>query len=243
MQEIVYHTNFELEDSYWWFVARNKIIKKVISDFVSLDKSDYLLDVGCGTGSFAAEMNKTTNVIALDTSELALEYTRKRGLSITFNCFLKDFPKQDYKPKLITFLDVIEHIENDSQVLNEAYQILSVGDYIIATVPAYQWLWGKHDEIHMHFRRYTVPKFKKLFNDAGFKVVYSSYFNTLLFPLAVIKRFVDKLIGADKHHTAPIDPVSPTMNKILQSIFSFEKNLIPSIFLPFGLSIILVAKK
>ena len=99
MQEIVYHTNFELEDSYWWFVARNKIIKKVISDFVSLDKSDYLLDVGCGTGSFAAEMNKTTNVIALDTSELALEYTRKRGLSITFNCFLKDFPKQDYKPK------------------------------------------------------------------------------------------------------------------------------------------------
>ena len=120
---------------------------------------------------------------------------------------------------------------------------MSVGDYIIATVPAYQWLWGKHDEIHMHFRRYTVPKFKKLFNDAGFKVVYSSYFNTLLFPLAVIKRFVDKLIGADKHHTAPIDPVSPIMNKILQSIFSFEKNLIPSIFLPFGLSIILVAKK
>lgn len=243
MQEIVYHTNYKLEDSYWWFVARNQIVKKVIDEFCSPDKNKLMLDVGCGTGAFAALMNKSTNVVALDTSEIALGYTRKRGVENTVNCLLSELPKDKYSSDIITFLDVIEHIEDDKGVVRDAYNLAKMDGYLVATVPAYQWLWSRHDEIHMHYRRYTMKNFKKLFKDAGFKVIYSSYFNTFLFPAALLKRFIDKLTGADKKHTAPIEEVSPFIDKLFRKIFLLEKKFLPKITFPFGVSIILVAKK
>lgn len=243
MQEIVYHKNYELENTYWWFVVRNQIIKKVIIELIDLSKDDYVLDVGCGTGGFAKELLDYAQLICLDTNDLALEYTRKRGIKNTFNCLLQDFPVVKYNPKIITFLDVIEHIEDDNQVVNSAYQSLNIGSYVVATVPAYQWLWSKHDEIHMHYRRYNLKQLKKLFRENGFHIVYASYFNTILFPIATLKRFIDKLTGSDKKNNEPIDEVSPIMNSILKSLFSIEKKFLPKIFFPFGLSIILVAKK
>jgi ubiquinone/menaquinone biosynthesis C-methylase UbiE len=243
MQEIVYHTNYKLESTYWWFVARNRIVKHVIDSFCKLDFNHNLLDVGCGTGAFAAEMMKSTNVIALDTSPIALEYTRKRGIKTTYNCYLSEFPKQEHKIDAITMLDVIEHIEDDSGVVKDAFKILDSNGYFIATVPAFQWLWSKHDEIHMHYRRYGLNQFEKLFSDAGFKVLYSSYFNTFLLPPAALKRFIDKITGADKKQTSPIDEVSPFMDNLFRNIFLIEQKLLPKVSLPFGLSIILVAKK
>lgn len=243
MQEIIYHTNFKLEDQYWWFVARNQIIKKAILDFIKLNKNNNLLDVGCGTGAFAAEMNQKTNVIALDTSPIALEYCSQRGIEQRFNCLLNDFPKDKFRIDAITFLDVIEHIQDDYQIVKDAYNIIENNGYVIASVPAYQWLWSHHDELHMHYRRYTKSQIEKVFKSANFQIIYSSYFNTLLFPIAVLKRFVDKITGADKKNTSPIEEVSPTINKLFKSIFMYEKNFIPKLKLPFGLSILIVAKK
>ncbi len=243
MQEIIYHTNFKLENEYWWFIARNQILKKVVLDFTKINQNQYLLDVGCGTGAFAAEFNKITNVIGIDTSRLALDYASKRGLTNLMNCYLNEFPKDKYQPDVITFLDVIEHIDDDKSVVKDAYNILNKNGYIIASVPAYQWLWSQHDVLHMHYRRYTKKKFIKLFKEAGFTIQYASYFNSILFPLIATKRIIDKFTGSDKKDISPIEEVSPLMNYILKNIFLFEKKLIPNLNLPFGVSIVIVAKK
>lgn len=244
MQEIVYHSQFEAEDSYWWFIARNRILEKTVRTFCELKPTFNLLDVGCGTGGFASLLKSDCNVIGIDTSDIALDYSRKRGLTNIKNCYLNQFDKNQYgKIDAITMLDVIEHIEDDAKVVKEAYDLLVNGGYMFASVPAYQWLWSHHDEIHMHYRRYTVTRFKKLFRDAGFKVMYSSYFNTILFPPAVLKRFIDKITGAGQKNDAPIDEVPDFVNTVFTKLFMLEKSLIPSVMLPFGLSIVLVAKK
>lgn len=240
MQEIVYHTNFEIESSYWWFVARNQIVKKLALKFSYLMRGDYILDVGCGTGGFAKLLSQEFNVLCLDTSSIALEYCQKRGLTNVFQMRIEDFPKGRYNIKSIFMLDVIEHIKDDCSAIHRAYDLLDAGGTLILTVPAYRWLWSQHDEIHMHKRRYTRKEIKELLNDCSFDVRFISYFNFFLFLPALLKRLVDK---SNEDKIEPVEPVSNVMNKILQTIFMSEKFLLPLIRFPFGLSILAIAKK
>ncbi len=242
MQEIVYHTNYKLEDSYWWFVARNYIIKELTNQYSNLLVGDTVLDVGCGTGGFAKSISDRYIPVCMDTSPLALDYCKKRGLNDIYEGVLSDFPKRDYNIKGVFMLDVIEHIEDDEMVIKEVYDLLQPGGSFIASVPAYQWLWSRHDKMHMHYRRYTKNKFNKMLKSQGFNIKYSSYFNTFLFPPAVLKRFFDKMTG-EKGEYKPVDDVSPALNNIFHKIFRSEATFLKFIRFPVGVSIVTIALK
>lgn len=244
MQEVVYHTNYKFEDSYWWFTARSEVVRNIIKKVCKFENTPIVLDVGCGTGGFARDMMKDGfKVIGLDTSETALEYAKMRGVEVLYQMTLDKFDAKDKNIDAITILDVIEHIEDDKAVINDISNTLNSGKWLIATVPAYQWLWSRHDEIHMHYRRYKLNDFQNLIKNAGFEIYFASYYNSFLFLPAVMKRFLDKITGAEKKHTEPVEVVSDRMNKLFDKIFKFEKKFLPSFRFPFGLSIILVAKK
>lgn len=242
MQEIVYHSNFEYENKYWWFVARNQIVKDIFLKKCKLTKGSDVLDVGCGTGGFASKLLDEFNVIGIDTADLALEYSKKRGIKNLYNCYLNDFPKDKWNIKAITILDVIEHIEDDKAVINQCYNTLPNDGYLIATVPAYSWMWSHHDVIHHHYRRYSKNQICRLFEEAGFEIEYSTYFNTFLFLPAFLKRLFEKITGSGKND-APIAEVPEFLNNIFTRIFNFENSFLPTVSFPFGLSILLVAKK
>ena len=243
MEEIVYQSNFELENSYWWFTARAQIIRKMIDRYCTeLKPGDTVVDVGCGTGGFLSVLADKYTAVGLDISETAIAYCRRRGLKHLYRTTLEEFAPADMTVKAVAMLDVIEHIDDDRSVVAQAYRLLAPGGYLIATVPAYNWLWSNHDEIHMHKRRYTRPQFGRLLGDAGFSIVKSTYFNTLLFPAAVVKRMAEK----NRQYTSSsdvVDPVSPGMNRLLHSVFSMEASLLPHWNLPFGLSILAIAQK
>lgn len=241
MEEIVYHTNYKLENSYWWFLARNNIVRRVMEKVAKLDVGATILDVGCGTGGFASNLLDKYEVIGLDTSEIALEYSRKRGIKTLYSMTLDEFPRDNHKINAITILDVIEHIEGDAEVVEDCFKVIEKGGYVIATVPAYRFMWSKHDEMHMHYRRYTKDEINLLFEQAGFDLVYSSYFNFFLFLPALLKRYYDKLRGSAP--IKPVDKVPEFLNKLFEKIFKFEGLLMPGIKFPFGLSIITIAKK
>lgn len=241
MHENVYHINYELETSYWWFVARNKIVLSLLKRFTSLNKGETVLDVGCGTGGFASLLESQYEVLCLDTSPLAIEYCRKRGLEKVFLMPLQDFSSENYRVRAIFFLDVIEHIDDDYSVVARARELLSSKGYLIVTVPAYRWLWSRHDEIHMHKRRYTKQQLKELLSALDFDIKFISYFNSFLFLPAAIKRFFEK--NRNEGEVQPVEPVSETANKILERIFLFEKHILPIFRFPFGLSIIAIAQK
>lgn len=243
MKEIVYHTNYQLEDNYWWFLARREIISKTIKKSLKIATDEYILDVGCGTCGMAEYLSKDFNVVAIDTSELALEYCKKRGVEHSFLSTLDSFPKDKYNIKAITILDVIEHIEDDKSIVEQLYDSLPTGGYIIASVPAYQFLWSFHDEVHKHYRRYRLSNFKRLISNAGFQIQFATYFNSFLFPVALAKRFIDKLFNLEKKNEYAIEIVPKPINTIFTKIFEFEKTFFPKVSFPFGLSILLIAKK
>lgn len=242
MQEVVYHSNYDIEDKYFWFLARNAIIGRIVRLYSQTQRDEFILDVGCGTGGFAKIISATNQVICLDTEPLAIEYCKKRGLNNVFLGTLDDYVPNGKKITTVTMLDVIEHIDDDLHAVKRVYDLLETKGRFIATVPAYQWLWSHHDEMHMHYRRFTLRRFCNLIEQAGFKIKFSSYFNTLLFPLAALKRISEKMIGGSNRNE-PVDPISPILNTIFTKIFSLEKRLIPPLSLPFGLSIVVVGEK
>jgi SAM-dependent methyltransferase len=247
MQEIVYHTQFVQEDKYWWFVARNQIVKELINYYAPELKGKTILDVGCGTGGFSKLISNEYDVICLDTSEIALEYCKQRNLNNLFLGTIDEFEPGNSKISATLFLDVIEHIDDDKSVVKRANEILEKDGYLIATVPGYQWLWSNHDIIHMHKRRYTKKRFNNLLEESGFRIIFSSYFNSFLFFPAVLKRFYDNIMNNEKTSNNPeadvIEPVSPFINKLFLRVFAFEKHILTKTSLPFGLSIFTIAKK
>jgi len=128
--------------------------------------------------------------------------------------------------------------------------LLKLADYLkqdawlITTVPAYQWLWSAHDDANHHKRRYTKTNYCKLLRSAGYEIHYSSYFNTLLFPLAVISRLIGRVSSnSDQQVYSGLSLPAKPINTFLQFLFRLESYWAARLSMPFGLSIVVVAKK
>ncbi len=242
MEEKVYHSNFQVESSYWWFTARAHIIHSLINHYCHLAKGSTVVDVGCGTGGFLSELAREYTAVGTDTSALAIEYCRKRGLEHLHLGTLDDFPRERYAVDAVTMLDVIEHIEDDHGVVKQVYDLLKPGGYFIASVPANKWMWSAHDVMHMHYRRYSKPQFRQLMEAAGFEIKKLSFFNSFLFPLAALKRMTQRKLKVEDIH-AVVDPVPAVVNTLFDAIFKAETPFLKTMSFPFGVSLIVIARK
>jgi len=241
MEEQLYRRFFEIETTHWWFTARQKIVSDVIQQNIILSRQSTVLDVGCGTGAILAMFQKSFEAYGTDTSALAIEFCRKRGLANTFCCTLDTFPRSELRFDLITLLDVIEHIDNDGGILRQTYELTKPDGHILVTVPAYQFLWSRHDDLNHHKRRYTRSRLQHLLETGGFIVEKLSYYNSLLFPTALVSRVAERFVKPKTDTTLDLPP--RFLNSTLESIFGCERFLLRKFSFPFGLSIIALAKK
>jgi SAM-dependent methyltransferase len=62
----------------------------------------------------------------------------------------------------ILYVDVLEHIEKDSDEIQMATRHLKTGGHLIVLVPAHQWLFSGFDEAIGHYRRYSRKSIKLL---------------------------------------------------------------------------------
>ncbi len=229
------------ESEHWWFMARRNIIREVISRCVTLPQKPTILEAGCGTGGNLETLMQFGKVDAFEFDEPAREISqRKSGLPVEYGALPDDLPFDGKTYDLIGLFDVLEHVEDDKGSLKALGEKLSDDGSLFVTVPAFQWLWSKHDVAHHHYRRYSKTSLKAAAAAAGLEVQQCSYINSFLLPVAVGMRFVKRLIGS----SAPDDTMpSPMMNKALYSVFTAERFLIGRVPMPFGLSVMVVLKK
>ncbi|MEO7097322.1 MAG: class I SAM-dependent methyltransferase [Polyangiales bacterium] len=239
MERHVYEDMNRLERSHWWFVARRRILAKVIGTYVP--PGGAILDVGCGTGFVLDELKDRYEVHGLDAAEVAVDFCHQKGLPNVHLGILgeTDFGRRDFD--LVTFLDVIEHLDDDVAAMTSARALLKKDGLLLVTVPAYPFLWSAHDVVHHHRRRYTRSSLERAVRLAGFEPAYVSYFNTVLFPLIFSARMAGKLLGRDDASDAEHAPPS-LVNTVLRAAFSAEKAVLPKVSMPFGVSLLCLAR-
>jgi SAM-dependent methyltransferase len=233
-----------VQDRHWWFAARRQILGEQLHA-LRLPADAEILEVGSGTGANLALLAEFGRVTGLEMSAEAIASARGRGLEQPGRVTLhqgrcpEDLASLQQRFDLVCLFDVLEHIENDQGALSALRACLKPGGRILISVPAYQWLWSAHDESLHHRRRYRLGELARLCADCGLVVTTSSYFNTMLFPLAVIGRVMDRLLGRRQSSGSAVPAAA--VNAGLRRVFAFERHLLGRVPLPFGLSILVVA--
>jgi SAM-dependent methyltransferase len=74
-------------------------------------------------------------------------------------------------------VNVMEHVERDSDFLRAARRTLSSDGSLLLLVPAVPAIYGSLDRAFDHFRRYTKAGLRKLLLDAGFEIEKLYYVN------------------------------------------------------------------
>lgn len=242
MNASMYRQFFLAQQSHWWFTTRKSIVLDTIARFHQKVPQEKILDIGCGCGVMLNSLQQLGPTYGLDMSEDAIKFCAEIFRGEVKIGYLPDrVPFDQESFSLITALDVIEHIDKDQQSLKAIYDLLQPGGQAIFTVPAYQFLWSRFDEINEHKRRYTLSELRDKLVSVGFKIDKISYFNSILFPLVFTARMLNKILGRDG--ASDIDLPGSTVNSLLRNVFGLELAALRRFDFPFGVSIIAAVRK
>lgn len=232
-----------VESGNFWFRTRNALIlwalHKYFPDFQSL------LEVGCGTGFVLSGVSQEFPLARIVGSEIyttGLAFAAKRLPGVEL--LQMDARKLPYYAEfdLLTAFDVIEHILEDELVLDNIFRAIKPGGGCLITVPQHKWLWSPMDDAACHQRRYSARELHSKLEAAGFRIVRSTSFVTLLLPLMVVSRQVARLSG--KAGGSESLAINPALDRVLDAVMRMEQLLIRwGVNFSFGGSRLVVAQK
>lgn len=245
METALIREMYQRQNDHWWFQGRSRIVSSLVERFQprGLERSLRLCDVGCGTGANLRMLARFGQVWGVEPCDDALELARQVEDATVHPGGLPDeLPFTHERFDVLTLTDVLEHVEQDQESVRRCAALLAPGGIIVATVPAYQWLWTHHDDHHRHYRRYTLRRFRALFEGAGLRIELGSYCNSLLFPLMVASRVAARMRrnGSPSYSALSLPPAP--VNRALRSVFGSERHLLSFARLPFGGSVVCVAR-
>ena len=94
---------------------------------------------------------------------------------------------------------------------------------------------GKH--------RFTASELKILLKECSFKALRSTYINSILFPLGIVKRLPEIIGLRPRRPVSDIFEMSGIINFIFLKILQLESKLLKYMNFPFGMSVICIARK
>jgi ubiquinone/menaquinone biosynthesis C-methylase UbiE len=236
----------ELERTHFWFVGRRRIFFHLLDRELAGRGPMRILDVGCGAGGMLEALSGYGEVTGVDMSPELVEFCHQRGFENVVVGSAYELPAGDGSIDLVTLFDTIEHVPDDARALREAERVLAPGGLVFISTPAYQFLYANNDRVAHHERRYTARQLRRRLSDAGLEPVLVTYFNTLLFPAilpAVLAKKVTERLSDPGDRTNLSHTMNPVLNRALAATMSSERHLVARFSLPFGHSIIAIARR
>lgn len=242
-----YYTKYyHFERSHWWFTVRAGIISAIITTRVHPKPESLILNVGAATGASSEWLRKFGTVVSLESDREVCRFVREELKMEITEGSVNQLPFPDEHFDMVCALDVLEHVEEDGAAMQELHRVLKTGGALLVTVPAFRFLWSRHDLVNHHKRRYSLQGLNRKLKATGFVISYSSYFNSLLFaPIAGYRLLGRFNIQRKKLRSDFESSLSGNhfLNRVFRSIFGLERKMLNHIRFPFGVSVVFVAKK
>jgi ubiquinone/menaquinone biosynthesis C-methylase UbiE len=236
-----YKRNYDLEQTYWWFVGVRAMVKTLLSLSVGNGSVGKVLDIGCGTGALLDQLQTcSTEVWGVDVSPEALKYCSLRGHAKLVLADATNIPFRSEYFDVVTAIGLIEHLEQDVEFLVETKRLLKPNGVLILLTSSFRSLWSMHDTANEHKRRYRLRSLNQRISEVGFEKVRFSHLNFFLFPIIAPMLLLHRQIyGIKSDHAERIMPIPPrAINTILTWLLLLEAKLIRWIPFPWGISMI-----
>lgn len=235
------YTAVHLEEDrrHWYFRGRLAVLRACLRARLA-GRPARILELGCGSGNVLEALRDLGQTVGMEVNPEMVAAAGAAGLDVRPGALPDDLVVPPGWADVVLLLDVIEHLDDDLAALAAARRALAPGGLLMVTVPAYRWLWSGHDLALGHRRRYTARELAGRVERAGFRVAHRSYFNTLLFPGIALVRLWKRRRGDTRHDLRrPPEP----LNRLLTWLFALERLVVPLVRLPFGTSVLLIARR
>lgn len=197
-----------------------------------------ILELGSGIGTFSKFLvGKTRKVMLTDINPDYIERLKTRFISnpqvsvIKADALKIDEAVGDAKFDTIVAINILEHVEDDTQTIRKLKKIFLGGGRLLLIVPAHNCLYGVFDKNLSHYRRYEKAGLKQLLENEGFCIEKLEFMNSLS---AIGWFFTFKLL---KRKRMPLS--SAVIGDRLIPLVAFTEKYIK---FSFGLSLFCVAK-
>jgi SAM-dependent methyltransferase len=250
-----FKTLLVMQERHFWYRGRHRFLLAAVDRFLpkTVTGND-VIDLGGGVGGWVRYLAQhrpgALRQIALadsslDALKLAVSVLPPKAQRYQID-LMQLHMREQWDAAFL--LDVIEHLPDDLQALQQARDALKPGGYLFVTTPAFPQLWSYNDEMAHHLRRYRRADFVRLASESGLTLCDSRYFMFFLSPAYWFSRIkptfatmssAQKTELISKQHQVP----GPLINGLLSSIFAAETPLGHHVRFPWGTSILAVFQK
>jgi SAM-dependent methyltransferase len=237
-----YRRMFEAEERQWWYAGMRSIALALLDRALDGQAGSRLfLDAGCGTGNNLLHLGERGRAVGIDLSEEALRFSHTRGVAALRGSVL-ELPFASGRFDVVTSFDVIYHlwVKDDRAAVAEMARVLKPGGLLLVRVPAFQALWGAHDEAVHSRQRYTRGELHALLEACGLETLRTTYCNFFLFPLLALRRTLDRATG---RHGSDVQFLPAPLEVAFRSLLEIEARLVRFVTLPFGTSVVALGRK
>jgi SAM-dependent methyltransferase len=243
MERAEYNRMAAVEDSMWWYRAlHDGLIDRL--GWLSLTVGACVLDAGCGTGGLLRRIGQTMpglERIGVEYDAQAAGIAAAKSGAAVLGGTVNAMPFPAGKFDAIVSADVLCHRRVDeAAALAEFHRCLQPGGSLLLNLPAYAFMKSIHDRRVDNSHRYTATGARRLVEKAGFRVVGSGYWNSLLFPPMLLHRLTTGRISAE----SDLRVFPAWLDRLFYAIFRVERRMASvGLRLPFGGSVWIWAVK
>jgi SAM-dependent methyltransferase len=204
---------------HWYYASKALALQRCLAD----RPPQRILDVGAGSGFFSKMLLRTTtakSAICVDPGYLTDWSETELGKPIHFRR-----QSTTDQADVVLLMDVIEHVDDDVDLLRTYAASARPGTRFIVSVPAFAWMWSPHDDFLEHRRRYTLDQASTALSTAGIEPVAGFYFFAALFPPIAAVRLLRRNRPSPARATSDLRRHHPLTNRLLSGICRVEASI------------------
>jgi 2-polyprenyl-3-methyl-5-hydroxy-6-metoxy-1,4-benzoquinol methylase len=177
------------------------------------------LDVGCGVGEFMVMMREMGFCVeGIDGNREQIDIVASMGFEGKVADLEDGLPYPEESFRLVTCLELIEHVARARELLREIRRVLCPGGYLLLSTPNFSFL---NNRLHyllgappcnegVHLRYFTKQGLESLLNQTGFKIVQRNSYGVIPLLSTLTTRLFKRA------------PVLWRVPAVLESLFAYD---------------------
>ncbi|OFW01610.1 MAG: hypothetical protein A3I61_06215 [Acidobacteria bacterium RIFCSPLOWO2_02_FULL_68_18] len=233
------------EPIHFWFHGLRSYVAPAIRQIADGRRDLRILDCGCGTGyNLRMLLAPYGRTFGFDLTMDAIGRARAAGRPLV-RAHMEHIPFASGTFDLATSFDVMQSVPDDRRALAEIARILRPRGHVVLNVTALDFMRGDHSDVWGELRRYTPARAARLVEGAGLAVVRTSFLFASLLPLMLAVRIAQRVASAWRLPRGDVDLLVPPapINAVLTGVVKGEAALARRVPMPFGSSLLIVARK